>query len=281
MADNDLRTHNMTVPPIREIKMDFSDATVYIVDDDLKVRRDLSKALVENGLSVRTFASLTRYIEFQRPDKTACLILDLHLPGAQGPELQRTLAENEAPPVVFTTEFGDIPSIVRAMRNGALEFLSKPVNLDQLFAVIKAAFLEDSKRRSDRIIEGLLIKRWTSLTPREAEVFKYVVEGYLNKQAAAELGITENTFQVHRGRIMKKMEAKSFAELVRMAMKLETSPVQFEHPPSRVFPSEAGSAFCAKPAAHYPSNRICLEPEGIAVGRSRAQSICFRRQPHG
>jgi len=201
--------------------MTLQNATVYIVDDDLEVASDLSECLRRNGLCVRSFASAAQFIEYRRPDTPSCLLVDLHLPNVQGLQLQRTLADNGGPPVIFTTEIGDVPSIVAAVRNGALELLLKPVSVPRLLATVESGLLVDQKRRSHRMRERSLIERWESLTRREAEVFKYLVRGYLNKQAASELGITENTCQVHRGRIMKKMEAQSFAELVRMAIRLE------------------------------------------------------------
>lgn len=201
--------------------MTFQNATVYIVDDDPEAGNELSECLRRNGLCVRSFASATQFIEDRRPDTACCLLVDLHLPNSQGLELQKKLVDCGGPPVIFTTEFGDVPAIVAAARNGALELLSKPVSVPRLLTTIETGLLVDQNRRSIRTREISLIERWESLTPRETDVFKYLVRGYLNKQAAAELGITENTCQVHRGRIMKKMEAKSFAELVRMAIRIE------------------------------------------------------------
>jgi FixJ family two-component response regulator len=154
-------------------------------------------------------------------ERTACVILDLDLPDIGGLEVQSRLADKEGPPVVFVTAHGDLNSGVRAMKNGAIDFMIKPIDRNRLLAAVETAFVQDRNNRRERVERSSLLRRWNSLTPREQEVFQYTVVGFLNKQAAAELGITENTFQVHRGRVMRKMEADSLADLVRMATRLE------------------------------------------------------------
>jgi len=151
------------------------------------------------------------------------LILDLVLPDIDGLEMQDRLVGSGAPPVIFVTAHGDPASAVRAMKNGAIDFLVEPIDFDELIAAVQRALLEDLKTRTDCIERTCLLTRWQSLTPREMEVFHHTVAGLLNKQAAAELGIAENTFQVHRGRVMRKMKAQSLADLVRMATTLESS----------------------------------------------------------
>lgn len=195
---------------------------VYIVDDDFRVTRGLANALRARGMEVRTFGSANEYITFERSDTCACLVLDLELPDINGLELQRKLADSHGPPIVFITGHGDIPSGVRAIKNGALEFLTKPVDYQQLLAALEQGFVQDARNRAARSEAGSLQSRLVSLTPRELAVFDLVVTGLLNKEAASELGITETTVQVHRCRVMKKMAAGSFAELVRMSTKLES-----------------------------------------------------------
>jgi FixJ family two-component response regulator len=157
-----------------------------------------------------------------RPNQTACVILDLNLPDSNGLDFQSGLADIEGPPVIFVTTHGDLVSGVRAMKNGAIDFMVRPVDYDQLLLAVEAAFAQDSKNRQERVNRLSLLRRWNSLTPREQDAFRYTVEGFLNKQSAAELGITENTFQVHRGRVMRKMKANSLADLVRMSTRLES-----------------------------------------------------------
>jgi FixJ family two-component response regulator len=202
--------------------MKDTQCVVYIVDDDFRVARGLSNALRARGMEVRTFSSAGEYIAFERNDTCACLILDLELPDANGLELQRKLADSDGPPIVFITGHGDIPSGVKAIKNGAIEFLTKPVDYQQLLAALTQGFAQDARNRAARSEAGALQTRLASLTPRELAVFDLVVTGRLNKQAAVELGITETTVQVHRCRVMKKMAAGSLAELVRMSTKLET-----------------------------------------------------------
>jgi len=156
------------------------------------------------------------------PDRIACVILDLNLPDIDGLDIQRKLAETGGPPVIFVTAHADILSGVRAMKNGAIDFMTNPFDCNQLIAAVEIAFAQDRKRRQERVERLTLLRRWDSLTPREAEVFHCTVAGLLNKQGAAELGIAENTYQVHRGRVMRKMEANSLADLVRMSTRLET-----------------------------------------------------------
>lgn len=193
---------------------------VYIVDDDSGVREALSELLTSLNIENFTFGSAEEYLAFVRSDHSACLVLDVHLPELSGLELQQRLASTPSPPIVFISGRGDVPSTVRAMKAGAVEFLTKPIDVAALIPAIRAAFALDlEKRKKLADLEGLQ-KRFVLLTPREKEVLPLVVSGMLNKQAANLLGITEVTLQVHRGQIMRKMEASSFADLVRMAEKL-------------------------------------------------------------
>lgn len=196
---------------------------IYVLDDDHRVREALSSLLSSLGLRVEVFASAAEYLQFKKPDAPACLILDLELPGMNGLELQQEIAGDYSLPIVFVTGHGDVPSSVRAMKAGAVEFLLKPFDNQELLRSIDAAILQDREARVKRaeIIE--LRRRYALLTPREREVLPFVVAGLLNKQTAGELGTSEITIQVHRGQIMRKMAASSLAELVRMAGKLGIS----------------------------------------------------------
>jgi FixJ family two-component response regulator len=197
---------------------------VFVVDDDRRVREALSRLMSSAGLSVITFASAAEFLEFEKPDAPACLVLDLQLPGIGGLELQQRLSDEDGPPIVFITGHGDIPTTVRAMKAGAVEFLSKPFDDGELLRAIDAAIALDRTARQKRSEVTELRHRYALFTAREREVLPFVIAGFANKQAAGDLGIAENTIAVHRGQIMRKMGARSVAELVRMADKLGISP---------------------------------------------------------
>jgi FixJ family two-component response regulator len=196
---------------------------IYVLDDDYRVREALSSLLSSLGLRVEVFASAAEYLQFTKPDAPACLVLDLELPGMNGLELQQEIAGDHSPPIVFVTGHGDVPSSVRAMKAGAIEFLLKPFDNQELLRSIDAGILQDREARVKRAEIEELRRRYALLTPREREVLPFVVSGLLNKQTAAELGTSEITIQVHRGQIMRKMAASSLAELVKLAGKLGIS----------------------------------------------------------
>ena len=193
---------------------------VYIVDDDPIVRDALSSLLRANGKDVRSFTSGTEFLGLKRDDTAACLILDLKMPGMNGLEVQRLVSAKISIPIIFITGRGDIPSTVKAMKGGAADFLTKPVDETVLLAAVEQALQKDRSARLEAFEQADLLARYRSLTPREQEVLPLLVRGLLNKQAAAELGIKEYTVQIHRGKIMRKMKADSFAMLVRLATKL-------------------------------------------------------------
>jgi FixJ family two-component response regulator len=193
---------------------------VFVVDDDYRVREALSSLISSTGLDVAAFGSAAEFLESEKPDSPACLVLDLELPGTSGLELQRELVAGIAPPIIFITGHGDVPSSVRAMKAGAIEFLSKPFGDEELLQAIDAAISMDRSARQRRSELAELQKHYALLTPREREVLPFVTAGLANKQTAAELGTSEITIGVHRGQVMRKMGARSLAELVRMADRL-------------------------------------------------------------
>jgi FixJ family two-component response regulator len=193
---------------------------VFVVDDDYRVREALSSLIASVGHQVVAFGSAREFLESEKSDSPACLILDLELPDTNGLELQKELAGGDGPPIIFITGHGDIPSSVRAMKAGAIEFLPKPFGEQELLQAIEAAILLDREARRKRSEIAELQKRYSVLTPREREVLPFVVAGFANKQTAADLGTSEITIGVHRGQIMRKMGARSLAELVRMADRL-------------------------------------------------------------
>ena len=199
---------------------------VFIVDDDARVRDALSSLLASAGREVAVFASATAFLQAEKPDVPACLVLDLELPDIHGLELQKTLVEREAPPIVFITGHGDVSSSVKAMKAGAVEFLSKPFGDDDLLRAIDAAIELDRAARVKRSERLEIAGRYERLTPREREVFAFVVAGFANKQTAGELGTSEITIGVHRAQIMRKMGARSLADLVRLADKLGIRPLE-------------------------------------------------------
>ena len=197
---------------------------VFVVDDDVRVRDALSSLLASAGLEVTAFATASEFLAADKPDTATCLILDLELPDIHGLELQKELAEREAPPIVFITGHGDIASSVKAMKAGAVEFLSKPFDDDALLRAIDVALALDREERLKRSEREALQARYERLTPREREVLTFVVAGFANKETAGELRTSEITIGVHRGQVMRKMGARSLAELVRLADKLGIRP---------------------------------------------------------
>lgn len=194
---------------------------VFILDDDRRIREALSMLLSSFGMRAVTFGSAAEYMAYPKPDVPACLVLDVELPDINGLDLQSQIAQGSHPHIVFITGHGDIPSTVRAIKAGAVDFLTKPFREADLMRAIHAAIAQDRDARRKRAELAELRRRLSSLTPREREVLPLVVSGLLNKQAADKLGISAVTIQIHRGKIMTKMGAGSLAELVRMAGMLE------------------------------------------------------------
>ena len=201
--------------------MTTNDHVVFIVDDDERMREALNELLESHGMRVIAFGSAGDYVRADKPDVPACLILDVELPDINGLDLQKQIAGRDHPPIVFITGHGNIPSSVQAIKHGAVDFLTKPFSDVDLLAAINVAITQDAAIRADKADLALLKHRYSQLTRREREVLPLVVSGLLNKQAAAELGISEVMLQIHRRNVMQKMEAASLADLVRIAQRLE------------------------------------------------------------
>jgi FixJ family two-component response regulator len=201
--------------------MTEKEATVFIVDDDAAVREALSSLIRSVGPRVQAFASAHEFLRAQRVDAPSCLVLDVRLPGLSGLDLQRELTQaNIHIPIIFVSGHGDIPMTVRAMKAGAVEFLTKPFRDQDLLDAVQLAIGRDRVSRQERAEVAELGERFQLLTPREREVMQRVVAGLLNKQIAAELGTSEVTVKLQRGQVMQKMQAGSLADLVKMAGKL-------------------------------------------------------------
>jgi FixJ family two-component response regulator len=202
----------------------IASAIIHIVDDEERVRNSLSALLASHGLESRGFASVEAFVDATPDDRRpACLILDIQLPGVSGLEFQKLGLNSSQMPIIFLTGRGDIPSSVRAMKGGAVDFLTKPVDGDTLIAAVQTALDVDRGNVATAIAMESLLKRYASLSPREKDVLPLVTAGLMNKQAAGELGISETTLEVHRRRIMRKMAAANFADLVRMAARLQAA----------------------------------------------------------
>jgi len=193
--------------------------TVFVVDDDQAVRESLALLVQSVGLEVETFAGASDFLDSYQPDRRGCLITDIRMPGMSGLELQERLsADHQHIPVIVLTGFGDVPAAVRALKGGAVDFVEKPFNPQALLDLVQLAVARDAEFREQAEREAELAERVALLTPREQEVMALVVAGKANKVIAIDLSISERTVELHRGRIMKKMQVRSLAELIRMVL---------------------------------------------------------------
>ena len=200
----------------------MTEGIVFVVDDDAAVRRALERLIKSVGLDVETFASAQEFLQRDPPDRPACVVTDIRMPGLSGLDLQKELADADlSMPIVFMTGHGTVPMSVRAMKAGAVDFLQKPVDEQVLLDAIHQALERSSREQQASAQHAEIQERIELLTAREREVFELVVRGMLNKQIAAELGASEKTIKVHRGRVMQKMRADSLADLVRMAERVK------------------------------------------------------------
>jgi len=203
---------------------------VFVVDDDASMRQALARLLQSVQLRVEVFASPQEFLQSERPNVPSCLVLDVRLPGLSGLDFQAELARADVRiPIVFITGHGDIPMSVRAMKAGAVDFLAKPFRDQDLLDAVTAAIQRDQKRREHENAMTDLRAHFSSLTPREREIMALVASGLMSKQIAAEVGLSEITVKVHRSHLMKKMGARSVADLVRMAEALGVTPAKSQH----------------------------------------------------
>jgi RNA polymerase sigma factor (sigma-70 family) len=204
--------------------MNEPECVVFVIDDDPSVRRAIRRLIESVGLHVELFGSAQEFMANELPEVPSCLVLDIRLPGISGLDFQRQLAKAKIQiPIVFITAHGDIPMTVRAMKAGAVEFLTKPFRDQDLLDAIHLALERDRSRRQQEAELAALLERYKSLSPREREVVVMVASGKLNKQIAAQIGTAENTVKVHRSRAMEKMQANSLADLVKMMERLQFS----------------------------------------------------------
>ena len=232
--------------------MKTGDPIVFVVEDDSSMREALTDLITSVGFLVEPFNSAREFLEHRRSDAPACLVLDVRLPGLSGLDLQRELVRTEASiPIIFITGHGDIPMAVRAIKEGAIDFLAKAFRDQDLLDAIQHALEIDRAVRQERVVVAEVRRRYESLTKREREVMRLVVSGLLNKQIAGEWETSEVTVKMHRGQVMRKMKAQSLVQLVRMADKIgitnEAAPPTYENPFLRAALKNAAAVGFASP----------------------------------
>ena len=205
----------------------MSEPTVFIIDDDPSTRRGLTRLIRAAGMNAQSFASAADFLDAGKCDEPGCIVLDVQMPGMTGPELQEELGKLEyCMPIIFLTGRGDVPTAAGAMKKGAVDFLTKPIDRGKLMEAIKASLARDVEGRQRRTESSSIHEKLKTLTAREHEVMVYVISGMLNKQIAGELNISEETVKIHRGRVMQKLGIVSVAELVRLCEKAGIAPAE-------------------------------------------------------
>ncbi len=205
----------------------MKEASVYIIDDDLSVRNGLTRIVKAAGINAESFESAGDFLNSEKYKEHGCIILDVHMPEMTGPELQEKLIEaGSTMPIIFLSAHSDVPTTAKTMKKGAVDFLEKPVDHEDLMAAIKNSLEQDLETRSKRTEYNSILEQIKTLTPREHEVMTFVITGMLNKQIAAEMNISEETVKIHRGRVMQKLGIVSVAELVRICERAGVEPAK-------------------------------------------------------
>jgi FixJ family two-component response regulator len=209
--------------------MPETDATVFIIDDDPSARRGFTRLIRAAGMRAESFASAKAFLDREYHHGPGCILLDVKMPDMTGPELQEELRKAEySMPIIFISGHGDVPTSVLAMKKGAVDFLTKPVDRDELLAAVKSSLQRDKENRESHQELTVIRERWAMLTPRESEIATYVITGMLNKQIAHALGIAEDTVKIHRARVMRKLEVVSVPDLVRLCGRLGVAPAEIQ-----------------------------------------------------
>jgi len=205
----------------------MSEPTVFIIDDDPSARRGLTRLVRTAGMKAESFASAGEFMASEKSDGPGCIVLDVRMPEMTGPELQEELGKAEyGMPIVFLSGHADVPTAAQAMKKGAVDFLTKPVDRDSLLGAIRVSMANDAEKRAQRVERSAIHERIKRLTSREREIMTYVITGMLNKQIAADLDISEETVKIHRGRVMQKLGIDSVADLVRLCEKAGITPAE-------------------------------------------------------
>ena len=205
----------------------MNEPTVFIIDDDPSARRGLTRLVRAAGMNVESFGSARDFLASERRDGPGCIVLDVSMPEMTGPELQEELCQDDyCMPIIFLSAYGDVPTAAQTLKKGAVDFLTKPVDRDNLLMAIWLSLARDTENRDQRTESDSINEHINRLTPREHEVMTWVITGMMNKQIASEMGISEETVKIHRGRVMQKLEVDSVARLVRICEKVGIAPVE-------------------------------------------------------
>ena len=205
----------------------MNEPTVFIIDDDPSARRGLTRLVRAAGMNVESFGSARDFLASERRDGPGCIVLDVSMPEMTGPELQEELCQDDyCMPIIFLSAYGDVPTAAQTLKKGAVDFLTKPVDRDNLLMAIRLSLARDTENRDQRTESDSINEHINRLTPREHEVMTWVITGMMNKQIASEMGISEETVKIHRGRVMQKLEVDSVARLVRICEKVGIAPVE-------------------------------------------------------